>query len=83
MPVFLNGQKVGYRKMPVDIDEETLQKIADKTGGKYYRPEMRNGSGKFMPRLTSWKRRRQSSKSSPSSTNCSRGSCLRVGVVIG
>jgi Ca-activated chloride channel homolog len=39
MPVFMNGQKVGYRQMPVDIDEETLQKIADKTGGKYYRAD--------------------------------------------
>ena len=39
MPVFMNGQKVGYRQMPVDIDENTLQKIADKTGGKYYRAD--------------------------------------------
>ena len=39
MPVIMNGQKVGYRQMPVDIDEETLQKIADKTGGKYYRAD--------------------------------------------
>jgi Ca-activated chloride channel family protein len=39
MPVFMNGQKVGYRQMPVDIDEDTLQKIADKTGGKYYRAD--------------------------------------------
>ncbi len=28
-----------YRMMPVDVDEETLQKIADKTGGKYYRAD--------------------------------------------
>jgi Ca-activated chloride channel family protein len=39
MPVMMNGQKVGYRQMPVDIDEDTLQKIADKTGGKYYRAD--------------------------------------------
>lgn len=26
-----------YQDMPVEIDEETLQKIADLTGGKYYR----------------------------------------------
>jgi Ca-activated chloride channel family protein len=32
------GQKV-YRMMPVDIDEDTLQKIADMTGGKYYRAD--------------------------------------------
>jgi Ca-activated chloride channel family protein len=25
--------------MPVDIDEETLQKISDRTGGKYYRAD--------------------------------------------
>lgn len=39
MPVFAGGQKVGYRNMPVDVDEVTLQKIADKTGGKYYRAD--------------------------------------------
>ena len=32
------GRKV-YQMMPVDIDEDTLQKIADKTGGKYYRAD--------------------------------------------
>jgi Ca-activated chloride channel family protein len=30
------GNKV-YRPMPVDIDEDTLQKIATKTGGRYFR----------------------------------------------
>jgi Ca-activated chloride channel family protein len=25
--------------VPVDVDEDTLQKIADKTGGKYYRAD--------------------------------------------
>jgi Ca-activated chloride channel family protein len=39
MPVFMGGQKVGYRNMAVDVDEETLQKIAGKTGGKYYRAD--------------------------------------------
>ena len=39
MPVFMNGQKVGYQNVPVDVDEDTLQKIADKTGGKYYRAD--------------------------------------------
>jgi Ca-activated chloride channel family protein len=39
MPVFWNGRKVGYRQEPVDIDEDTLQKIADMTGGKYYRAD--------------------------------------------
>jgi Ca-activated chloride channel family protein len=39
MPVFMNGQKVGYQNMPVDVDEDTLQKIAGKTGGKYYRAD--------------------------------------------
>ncbi len=32
------GRKV-YQMMAVDIDEDTLQKIADKTGGKYYRAD--------------------------------------------
>ncbi|MGD0744741.1 MAG: VWA domain-containing protein [Verrucomicrobiota bacterium] len=39
MPVFMGGQKVGYQQVPVDVDEDTLQKIADKTGGKYYRAD--------------------------------------------
>jgi Ca-activated chloride channel family protein len=41
MPVGRNpftGETI-YRSIPVDIDEETLQKIADKTGGKYYRAD--------------------------------------------
>ena len=32
------GRKV-YQMMPVDVDEDTLQKIADATGGKYYRAD--------------------------------------------
>ena len=32
------GRKV-YQMIPVDVDEDTLQKIADKTGGKYYRAD--------------------------------------------
>jgi Ca-activated chloride channel family protein len=28
-----------YRDLPADVDEDTLQKIADKTGGKYYRAD--------------------------------------------
>ena len=39
MPVFMGGQKVGYQNVPVDVDEVTLLKIADKTGGKYYRAD--------------------------------------------
>ena len=39
MPVFMNGQKVGYQNVPVDVDEATLKKIADETGGKYYRAD--------------------------------------------
>jgi len=39
MPVFVGGAKVGYQMQPVDIDEPTLQKIADLTGGKYYRAD--------------------------------------------
>ena len=39
MPVFMGGQKVGYQNVPVDVDEGTLQKIADKTNGKYYRAD--------------------------------------------
>jgi len=39
MPVFMGGQKVGYQNVRVDVDEDTLQKIADKTAGKYYRAD--------------------------------------------
>jgi Ca-activated chloride channel family protein len=38
MPVTVFGQK-RYQMIPVDIDEDTLTKIADKTGGKYYRAD--------------------------------------------
>ena len=31
--------RIIYRPEPVDIDEDTLQKIADMTGGKYYRAD--------------------------------------------
>jgi Ca-activated chloride channel family protein len=39
MPVMYGGRKVGYRMEPVDIDEDTLKKIAEMTGGKYYRAD--------------------------------------------
>jgi len=39
MPVFSNGQKVGYQDVPVDVDEDTLKQIAKMTGGKYYRAD--------------------------------------------
>jgi Ca-activated chloride channel family protein len=39
MPVFFGGQRVGERMEPVDIDEDTLQKIASMTAGKYYRAD--------------------------------------------
>jgi Ca-activated chloride channel family protein len=39
MPIFFGGQRVGERMEPVDIDEETLQKVANLTGGKYYRAD--------------------------------------------
>jgi Ca-activated chloride channel family protein len=39
MPVYFGGRKVGYQWEPVDIDEDTLKKIADMTGGKYYRAD--------------------------------------------
>src|SRR4030095_13661412 len=38
MPVYMGGQKF-YQQQPVDIDEDTLQKIAQMTGGKYYRAD--------------------------------------------
>jgi Ca-activated chloride channel family protein len=38
MPVNFFGQK-RYQMVPVDIDEDTLTKIADLTGGKYYRAD--------------------------------------------
>jgi Ca-activated chloride channel family protein len=39
MPVFIGGRRVGTRPEPVDIDEGTLTKIAEMTGGKYYRAD--------------------------------------------
>jgi Ca-activated chloride channel family protein len=41
MPVTdpFTGKVVGTRMEPVDVDEDTLQKIADMTGGKYYRAD--------------------------------------------
>lgn len=39
MPVYMGGQKVGYRPVPVDVDEDTLQQIARMTGGQYYRAD--------------------------------------------
>lgn len=38
MPVYAFGQKF-YQNMPVDIDEDTLQQISQKTGGRYYRAD--------------------------------------------
>jgi len=38
MPVYMFGQK-RYQMVQVDIDEETLTKIANETGGKYYRAD--------------------------------------------
>jgi Ca-activated chloride channel family protein len=36
--VDFNGNKI-YTRIPVDVDEETLRKIADMTKGKYYRAD--------------------------------------------
>jgi Ca-activated chloride channel family protein len=38
MPVFdPAGRKLGYRRVQSDLDEETLQAIAQETGGRYFR----------------------------------------------
>lgn len=39
MPVMYHGQRVGTKMEPVDIDEDTLEKIAKVTGGSYYRAD--------------------------------------------
>jgi Ca-activated chloride channel family protein len=39
MPIFYAGRRVDTRMLPVDIDEDTLKKIADGTQGKYYRAD--------------------------------------------
>ncbi len=39
MPVYDEFGRKGYRRMAVDIDEDTLTKIAQMTGGKYYRAD--------------------------------------------
>lgn len=37
-PIFdQSGRKVGYRRIPSDLDEEALRNIADTTGGHFYR----------------------------------------------
>ncbi len=37
-PVFDDkGKKIGYRQIPADLDEEALRRIAETTGGKFYR----------------------------------------------
>jgi len=38
MPVFdENHNKIGYRRMPADLDEGALQQMSDATGGRFYR----------------------------------------------
>jgi Ca-activated chloride channel homolog len=37
MPVMMGGRVVGYQSMPVEIDEELLKKVAQETGGRYFR----------------------------------------------
>jgi Ca-activated chloride channel family protein len=39
VPVYFRGQRVGTRPQPVDIDEDTLKKIADMTHGRYFRAD--------------------------------------------
>jgi Ca-activated chloride channel homolog len=39
MPIYMGGRRVATQQQPVDIDEDTLQKIAERTGGKYYRAD--------------------------------------------
>jgi Ca-activated chloride channel family protein len=39
VPTYFRGQRIGSRPQPVDIDEDTLQKISAMTGGKYYRAD--------------------------------------------
>lgn len=39
MPITDFWGRKGYQNVPVDIDEDTLTKIADKTGGKYFRAD--------------------------------------------
>lgn len=39
MPIYMGGRRVGTQPQPVEIDEDTLKAIADRTGGKYYRAD--------------------------------------------
>jgi Ca-activated chloride channel family protein len=39
MPVYMGGRRGGAQPQPVEIDEDTLKAIADRTGGKYYRAD--------------------------------------------
>jgi Ca-activated chloride channel homolog len=36
-PVFENGRKIGYRRIPADLDEEALRRISDATHGEFFR----------------------------------------------
>ncbi|MEI9961744.1 MAG: VWA domain-containing protein [Limisphaerales bacterium] len=78
MPVFMGGQKVGYQNMPVDVDEDTLQKIAEKTGGKYYRADNAERFQQSTRRLISSKKRKRSSINTRNTKSFLRG-WLRAG----
>ena len=52
------GRRV-YQMVPVDIDEDTLQKISDMTAANTTAPTMRTNSRPSTPRLTNWKRPRR------------------------
>ena len=39
MPIIVGGQKVGYRNVPVDVDEDALKQISAMTGGREFRAD--------------------------------------------
>jgi Ca-activated chloride channel family protein len=64
------GQK-RYQYIDVDVDEDTLTKIAQKTNGKYYRATARTPYEKSTRRSTGWKNRKWKSKSTSITMSCS------------
>src|SRR5207247_2257314 len=70
MPVFWNGQRVGTRPEPVDIDEDTLQKIANMTGGKYYRADNAQKFQAIYGEIDKLEKTEAEVKSMRTTTNC-------------
>ncbi len=61
----------------VDVDEETLTKIAQETGGKFFRATDTNSLKQSTPRSTGSRKPQARSKNSNATPSCSRGRSVR------